>query len=292
MVKSMTGFGKATREYQQKKIIVEVKSLNSKQSDINIKVPAQFREKELALKNEINQKLNRGKIDLTVWLDGSENGKNIQLNEGLIMDYYAQLEKICHKMGRSIDNEQLMQIIMRLPDVLKTESQTVDEDEWAIIVLTAQEALNQLDEFRVQEGKVLEQDFIKRIEIIGQLLLEIKPFEDERVQKIRERINQNLKETIETNQVDQNRLEQEIILYIEKLDITEEKVRLKNHCSYFLDTMKDEEMAGKKLGFIAQEIGREINTIGSKANHVEIQKIVVQMKDELEKIKEQLLNIL
>jgi uncharacterized protein (TIGR00255 family) len=292
MVKSMTGFGKATSEFQQKTIIVEVKSLNSKQSDINIKVPVQFREKELALKNEINQKLNRGKIDLTVWLDGSENEKNIQLNEGLILDYYAQLDKIYQKIGRSIDNEQIMQIIMRLPDVLKTESQTVDENEWAVILLTAQEALNQLDEFRLQEGKVLEQDFIKRIELIGQLLLGIKPFEDERVQKIRERINQNLKETIETNQVDQNRLEQEIILYIEKLDITEEKVRLKNHCSYFLDTMKDEEMAGKKLGFIAQEIGREINTIGSKANHVEIQKIVVQMKDELEKIKEQLLNIL
>jgi len=288
----MTGFGKASCEFEQKKIIVEVKSLNSKQSDISIKLPVQFREKELVLRNEINLKLNRGKIDLSLWIEGNENGKNIQLNEGMVLDYYNQLEKLYVRLGRDIKNEDVMQIITRFPDVFKSESQTVNEEEWVVVLSTTREALDQLDDFRMQEGKVLEQDFILRTGIIESHLSAITPFEAERVQKIRDRINQNLKETIETNQVDQNRLEQEIILYVEKLDITEEKVRLKNHCSYFLETMKTEEFAGKKLGFIVQEIGREINTIGSKANHVEIQKIVVQMKDELEKIKEQLLNIL
>jgi uncharacterized protein (TIGR00255 family) len=292
MLKSMTGFGKAIKEYKEKKITIEIKSLNSKQSDINIKLPVHFREKELFLRNEINQCLNRGKIDLSVWIDGSENGKNIQFNEPLILEYYRQLDKISKKLGRTLDDEQVLHMIMRLPDVLKTETQTVDENEWDVIFATVQEALVQLNQFRVQEGNVLEQDFIMRIDIISNLLTKIEPFENERIIKIRERINQNLQETIETKQIDNNRLEQEIILYVEKLDITEEKIRLKNHCSYFIETMQKEEFAGKKLGFIAQEIGREINTIGSKANHVEIQKVVVQMKDELEKIKEQLLNIL
>jgi uncharacterized protein (TIGR00255 family) len=292
MLKSMTGFGKAIKEYKEKKITVEIKSLNSKQSDINIKLPVHFREKELLLRNEINQNLNRGKIDLSVWIDGSENGKNIQFNEPLILEYYRQLDKISKKLGRTLDDEQVLHMIMRLPDVLKTETQTVDENEWDVIFETVQEALVQLNQFRLQEGNVLEQDFIMRIDIISNLLTKIEPFENERIIKIRERINQNLQETIETKQIDNNRLEQEIILYVEKLDITEEKIRLKNHCSYFIETMQKEEFAGKKLGFIVQEIGREINTIGSKANHVEIQKVVVQMKDELEKIKEQLLNIL
>ena len=292
MIKSMTGYGKATREFELKKIVVEIKSLNSKLSDINVKLPVQFREKELALRNEINLKLNRGKIDLNIWIDGTENDKNIQLNEGLILDYYKQFEKLYRKVGRNIDDEQIMHVIMRLPDVLKNEAQIVDEKEWSVLMSAVQDALQQLELFRIQEGKVLKEDFILRVDSIIKLLTEIAPFESERIVKIRERINQNLRETIETNQVDQNRLEQEIILYLEKLDITEEKVRLKNHCDYFIDTMNNEEFAGKKLGFITQEIGREINTIGSKANHVEIQKIVVQMKDELEKIKEQVLNIL
>ncbi len=288
----MTGFGKATNEYLEKKITVEIKSLNSKQSDISTRIPVQYREKELLIRNEVYQKLNRGKIDVSIWVEGSENDKNIQLNEGLILDYYNQLEKISKKIGRSLDNEQVLQLIMRLPDVMKAELKELDENEWNSIFQTVQNALIELDIFRTQEGNVLEKDFYNRIEIINHLLSEIEPFENERIVKIRERINQNLNEYIESKQIDNNRLEQEIILYIEKLDITEEKVRLKNHCSYFIMTMEKEEYAGKKLGFIVQEIGREINTIGSKANHVEIQKIVVQMKDELEKIKEQLLNIL
>jgi uncharacterized protein (TIGR00255 family) len=292
MLKSMTGFGKASKEYKDKKIVVEIKSLNSKQSDINIKLPAQYREKEMLLRNEINQSLNRGKIDLSIWIDGAENGKNIQLNEGLIYEYYNQFDKICRTLGRNPDDEQVMQIIMRLPEVFKSETQTIDEEEWDAITAVCKEAIERLNTFRDQEGKVLAGDFIGRIELISKLLTEIEPFENERIVKIRERIMQNLRETLDTKQIDHNRFEQEIILYLEKIDITEEKIRLQNHCAFFLETMEQEEFGGKKLGFIAQEIGREINTIGSKANHVEIQKIVVQMKDELEKIKEQLLNIL
>jgi uncharacterized protein (TIGR00255 family) len=292
MIKSMTGFGKATKEFGEKKVTVEIKSLNSKQSDINIKLPAQYREKELILRNEINQWLNRGKIDLSIWVEGNDNEKNIQLNEALILDYYHQLDKICRQLGRPIQNEDILQTIMRLPEVVKTELKELDENEWNSIYTTVKAALQELNIFRIQEGKALESDFFKRIDLITGLLELIVPYENERITKIRERIVQNLKETIESNQIDQNRFEQEIILYLEKLDITEEKLRLKNHCNYFVETAKNEEYAGKKLGFIAQEIGREINTIGSKANHAEIQKIVVQMKDELEKIKEQLLNIL
>ncbi|NJO88355.1 MAG: YicC family protein [Chloroflexia bacterium] len=292
MLKSMTGFGKASADYENKKITIEVKSLNSKQSDINIRMPLQYKEKELALRNELIQKLDRGKIDLSVWLEGGESDKTIQFNENLIKEYYTQLEKVSKIINQPIENEQVMQIIMRMPDVLKTEQKELDEKEWEVILNTTKEAIEQLDIFRVQEGEMLEKDFTKRIErIIGFLNL-IKPYEKERIDKVRERINQNLKEFIENQDVDKNRFEQEIIFYLEKFDITEEKVRLRNHTAYFLETMKKEDMPGKKLGFITQEIGREINTIGSKANHAEIQKLVVQMKDELEKIKEQLLNIL
>lgn len=292
MLKSMTGFGKASTEYQDKKITIEIKSLNSKQCDINVRTPQQYREKELVLRNEIQQKLNRGKVDLSIWVDGGDSDKNVQFNESLIKEYYQQLEKTSKLINQPLENEQVMQIIMRLPDVLKTELKELDDEEWKVILQTTDAAIKQLNEFRVQEGKVLENDFKKRIERIVDALNQIKPFEKERIEKIRERINQNLNEFIENQDVDKNRFEQEIIFYLEKFDITEEKVRLRNHTAYFLETIEKEEQAGKKLGFISQEIGREINTIGSKANHAEIQKIVVQMKDELEKIKEQLLNIL
>ena len=292
MLKSMTGFGKASSEYKDKKITVEIKSLNSKQSDVNIRMPLQYREKELVLRNEVIQKLNRGKIDLSIWIEGTEADKTVQFNESLIKEYYAQLEKVSKALGQKLENEQVMQLIMRLPDVLKTELKELDENEWATIHKTVLDAILQLVEFRTQEGKVLENDFIKRIDRIIKLLNQLKPFEKERVEKIRERINQNLSEFIDSQDVDKNRFEQEIIYYLEKFDITEEKVRLRNHTAYFLETIGKEELTGKKLGFISQEIGREVNTIGSKANHAEIQRIVVQMKDELEKIKEQLLNIL
>jgi len=288
----MTGFGKATRDYKEKQIRFEIKSLNSKQCDINIKFPVQYREKELQLRNEISQTLDRGKIDVNIWIEGSDNDKNIQLNEQLILEYYNQLIKIGNRIEQNIENEQLLQIIMRLPEVVKTELKDLDEDEWNVIMATGAEAIKQLDLFRIQEGNVLAKDLEDRIKIIESYLQQIQPFEIERIMKIRDRINQNLKENMDSVQIDNNRFEQEIILYLEKLDITEEKIRLRNHCSYFIETMTKEENSGRKLGFISQEIGREINTIGSKANHAEIQKLVVQMKDELEKIKEQLLNIL
>lgn len=292
MLKSMTGFGKSIFESDDKKITIEIKSLNSKQSDINIRIPQHYKEKELILRNEVNQFLNRGKIDVSVWIEGNDKEKIAHFNEDTIKDYYTQLLKVSKALGRNLNDEQVMQIIMRLPDVIKTEIREIDEEEWKAILKATREALSELNNFRIQEGKVLEKDFIKRIGRIETFLEQIKPFESERIDKIRERINQNLIENIDKAEIDENRFEQEIILYLEKFDITEEKVRLRNHCSYFLETMNKEELAGKKLGFISQEIGREINTIGSKANHVEIQKIVVQMKDELEKIKEQLLNIL
>jgi uncharacterized protein (TIGR00255 family) len=292
MLKSMTGFGKATFESKEKKITVEIKSLNSKQSDVSIRLPQHYKEKELILRNEINQCLNRGKIDAGIWFDGNETDKSVQFNEALIKDYYNQLEKISKTIGTKLENEQVLQLILRMPDVFKTEVKNIDDDEWNLVLETTKQALSEVDKFRIQEGNVLEKDFIYRIQKIEELLKSVEPFEAERIEKIRERINQNLSENFDKSNIDQNRFEQEIIFYLEKFDITEEKIRLKHHCSYFFATMKNEEMAGRKLGFITQEIGREINTIGSKANHTEIQKIVVQMKDELEKIKEQLLNIL
>jgi uncharacterized protein (TIGR00255 family) len=288
----MTGFGKATAAYNEKQLRVEIKSLNSKQCDINIKLPVQYREKELLLRNEISQILDRGKIDVNVWIEGSENDKNIQLNESVILEYYNQLISISNKIDKNVNTDHVMQIIMRLPEVVKTELKDLDEEEWQTIFKTGQAALKKLNLFRIQEGNVLEKDLEGRIKIILSLLNQIEPYESERILKIRERISQNLKVNLEGSQIDNNRFEQEIILYLEKLDITEEKIRLENHSTYFLETMSKEENSGRKLGFISQEIGREINTIGSKANHAEIQKIVVQMKDELEKIKEQLLNIL
>ena len=292
MLKSMTGFGKATVEAFDKKVTIEIKSLNSKQCDINIRLPQHYKEKELIIRNEINQVLNRGKIDVSIWFDGNEGEKTVQFNENLIIAYYKQLDRISKSIGRNLDNEQVLQLIFRLPDIFKNDTKEIDDAEWNIVLDTTRKALLEVDKFRIQEGKMLESDFIYRISKISDLLKSIEPFENERIEKIRERISQNFTENIDKVNVDQNRFEQEIIFYLEKLDITEEKVRLGHHCKYFIDTMKNEEMAGRKLGFITQEIGREINTIGSKANHTEIQKIVVQMKDELEKIKEQLLNIL
>lgn len=288
----MTGFGKATFESSERKITVEIKSLNSKQSDVSVRLPQHYKEKELILRNEINQVLNRGKIDVNIWFNGNETDKSMQFNEALIKDYYTQLEKISTSIGRKLEDEQVLSLILRLPDVFKTDVKDIEEAEWLAVLETTKQALAEVDKFRIQEGVMLEKDFIFRIEKIAELLKSIEPYESERISKIRERINQNLTDNVDKANIDQNRFEQEIIFYLEKFDITEEKVRLGHHCTYFLDTMKNEDMAGRKLGFITQEIGREINTIGSKANHTQIQKIVVQMKDELEKIKEQLLNIL
>jgi len=292
MLKSMTGFGKATFESDNTKITVEIKSLNSKQADIFIKIPSQYKEKELILRNKLIKNLNRGKIELTVWIDKEENNKKIKLNNAAIENYYKQFVYIANNLNRDINNENIFQTIMHLPDVIKSEKIEIDKKEWNLIVETTKKAIIEINDFRIQEGNALEKDFAERIKNISQLLDNIEPFEKARIETIKNRINQNFEEHLKKIDTDKNRFEQELIYYLEKLDITEEKVRLNNHCKYFTETMQKEEIAGKKLAFITQEIGREINTIGSKANSSDIQKIVVQMKDELEKIKEQSLNIL
>ncbi len=291
MIKSMTGFGKATCELSGKKISIEIKSLNSKQLDVNMRLPNIYREKDLILRNEIANKLGRGKVDVGFYIDFLGNEKNTSINAHVIENYYNQLSPIADKLGL-IEKTDILRAIMPLPDTIKTEQAELDDEEWKIIAKTFSDALNCLNEFRSQEGQSLKNDIVSRIENIRNLSVKIEPYEKERIEKIRERILDQLNELKEKIKVDQNRFEQEMIFYLEKLDITEEKVRLANHLDYFLETISNETMVGKKLGFITQEIGREINTMGSKANHSEVQKLVIQMKDELEKIKEQNLNIL
>jgi len=292
MLQSMTGFGKAVKEIENKKMTVEIRSLNSKQADMNIKIPALYREKEMDLRNLLVQRLKRGKIELNFWVDEQESTGNVVLNKSVIDNYYQQLKETANHLDRNIEQENILEIIMRMPEVMKTEVKELDEKEWAQILKTVEEALIEIIKFRNQEGEVLQEDFTKRIQKIEDLLLQIEPFEKERVERVKERIKQNFQDNLKDVETDKNRFEQELIYYLEKFDITEEKVRLKNHCKYFMETMSEADSQGKKLGFITQEIGREINTIGSKANHSDIQKIVVQMKDELEKIKEQVLNVL
>ncbi len=292
MLQSMTGFGKAIKDIENKKITVEIRTLNSKQADIVAKIPALYREKEMELRNLLTQSLKRGKIELNFWIEENENTGSVVLNKAVISNYYTQLQETATFLNRNIEKENILEIIMRMPEVLKTEVKELDEKEWAQILKTVDEALIEIKKFRNQEGKVLQDDFEKRIATIERLLLNIEPFEKERIEKVKERIKQHFQDNLKDIETDKNRFEQELIYYLEKFDITEEKVRLKNHCSYFIQTMNENESQGKKLGFISQEIGREINTIGSKANHSEVQKIVVQMKDELEKIKEQVLNVL
>ena len=288
----MTGFGKAVNEFENKKITVEIKTLNSKQADITARIPGSYKEKEMELRNMLAKALKRGKIELSVWIDQNEAEKNIQFNKSVIKNYYQQLVEVTESLNRSVDNEQILEIIMRLPDVTKTEMREINENEWLVIKQTVSNALSEIEKFKLQEGKVMQADFKQRIEQIQNLQLAIEPHEKSRIEKVKDRIKQNFKDNLKEVDADNNRFEQELIYYLEKLDITEEKVRLANHCSYFTQTMDEEGSQGKKLGFIAQEIGREINTIGSKANNADIQKIVVQMKDELEKIKEQVLNVL
>ncbi len=287
----MTGFGKATNIHDNVKISVEIKSLNSKQGDVNLRVPIKYKDKEILLRNALLNNLYRGKIDTTVTVEG-DSETHVKLNKTLIKEYYQQLKEVAKDINYTLDEEPLMKIIMRMPDVVSTEIKTPDEQEWKVIESTIWQAVEQLNNFRQSEGVSLEKDIVKRVNNILALLDTVKPYEQERIERTRERIEQNLSDFVENKDIDRNRFEQEIIFYLEKYDITEEKVRLRKHCSYFLETIDEEEFAGKKLGFISQEMGREINTLGSKANNADIQKIVVQMKEELEKIKEQVLNIL
>ncbi len=291
MILSMTGYGKAICELPNKKIAIEIKSLNSKQLDLNTRLPLIYREKDLLIRNIVSSKLIRGKVDLSFFMESVSGDKVTQINSQLIEQYFNQLSPIANKFELG-DKTDLLRIIMSLPDTVKTEQPELNEDEWPTIEASLMQAIEQLDGFRLREGQVLETEITQRIEIIQALLLQVKSTEKERIDKIRAKMNDALADIATRVQVDQNRFEQELIFYIEKLDITEEKVRLSTHLNYFLQTVKQNEPSGKKLGFITQEIGREINTMGSKANDYGLQHIVIQMKDELEKIKEQLLNIL
>ena len=292
MVRSMTGYGKAEQEIQGKKITVEIRSLNSKQLDLNVKLPMSYREYELELRAEIAKKLVRGKSDLFVFVETVKEEAPATINKEVFGCYYDQIKQVSEQFGISLANEPVVQTILRMPDVLHVERQEVTEEEVAALKQSVQGALRELEKFRAQEGAALIADILHRVEKIENLVTTIEPFEKGRIDVIKNRIASNLAEFVPQAIIDQNRFEQELIFYVEKLDITEEKVRLRNHCKYFREICDAEEALGRKLGFVAQEMGREINTLGSKANDADIQKMVVQMKDELEKIKEQVLNIL
>ena len=287
----MTGYGKAECELALKKITVEVRSLNSKVLDVNTRIPGVYREKEIEIRRELSDRLIRGKVDFNIFSESLGVECNSAINSSMVKSYFKQLSEISRELEIPV-SEVTLQIIMQLPEVVKTTRDELDENEWKIIVGAIREALDAMDIFRIQEGVSLYNDIVLNINTIKTLLDQVAPYEQERVAKVKERILEGLKELSTPDGVDHNRLEQEMIFYLEKLDVNEEKVRLGNHCSYFLETLELDEPIGKKLGFIAQEIGREINTLGSKANHTEMQKLVIGMKDSLERIKEQLLNAL
>jgi len=286
MIQSMTGYGKAVAEFSDKKITVEIRSLNSKSLDLNTRLPFLYKEKELEIRKLLSEKLQRGKIDFSITTEATSLSKAQSINPDIIKAYISEFKQIVPEAS----DAELLAIVMRLPDVMAFTCKEIEEDEWKQALELILKAVENLSQFRLDEGKVLEQEFIQRNNSILSLLKEVEPFEKERIETLKERFTKNLEEL--SSEYDQNRFEQELIYYLEKLDITEEKVRLKNHCEYFLENLKSDESEGKKLGFICQEIGREINTLGSKSNHSGMQKIVVQMKDELEKMKEQVLNIL
>ncbi|MEA1887179.1 MAG: YicC/YloC family endoribonuclease [Bacteroidota bacterium] len=290
MIKSMTGYGASFTETPEKKITVELRSLNSKQTDINTKMPWYYKEKEIEIRSRISHGLTRGKADLLITVDAIDDQSLPSLNKAAIKSYYNQLIDVAGELY--IENrKELLSIIMKLPETLKSDKQTISEEEWELITGLLDRAIAELDKFRIEEGKSIEKDLRDKINLIESYIDKILPYEEERIDKIRKKINNSL-EQLESESIDRDRFEQELIYYLEKFDINEEKVRLKKHCDYFIQTLESESNNGKKLGFISQEIGREINTLGSKANDAGIQKIVVMMKDELEKIKEQLMNVL
>jgi len=289
MILSMTGYGKADAEFQNKKITVEIKSLNSKQFDVNLRIPSIYKDKEFDIRNKLLQTIERGKIDFTILIDVSEKSQNGKINANAVENYHEEIKAIAQhlKLNEPAD---WFSILLRLPDIIKTEVTELDEEEWKKVDQTIDRALSAFTQFRIQEGKMLEQVFIEKINNISALSKEIEKYESERIDKIKARTQESLRKL--EIAYDENRFEQEMIFYIERLDISEEKARLSNHLNYFSETMTNEKSQGKKLGFIVQEIGREVNTLGSKSNHAAMQKIVVEMKDELEQVKEQILNVL
>lgn len=287
----MTGYGKAVKELPNKKVTVEIKSLNSKQLDLAMRVPGFYREKELDIRSYLAGRIGRGKVDFAMFCESQQAERVARIDADAVKLYYQQLSAIKEQNGMPGETD-FMRIIMSLPDVVKVEQPELDEKEWESVMECVREAVDNFISFREQEGRALAKDLLSHVDLIEKYSLDVPQYEKERVEKIRTRIQSNLDEIIAKDKVDQNRLEQELIYYIEKLDINEEKVRLANHIKYFRETTDNDADAGKKLGFIAQEMGREINTLGSKANQAEMQRLVVKMKDELEKIKEQVLNVL
>jgi uncharacterized protein (TIGR00255 family) len=291
MINSMTGYGKAECILPDKKLSIEIKSLNSKQMDTSVRLPSLYKEKELEIRQLISSGLVRGKVECTLFYEiTGEEGTGV-VNVPVVKNYYEQLYRISGELGLDPSIE-LLSMVMRMPDTIRSERPVLEEEEWEAVKNALQQAIGQVSDFRRQEGKALEKDLKERTLSISDKLSKVENFEEERIRQIRERIGNNLSSFISRDEVDENRFEQELIFYLEKLDISEEKVRLANHCLYFLETMEENGGVGKKLGFISQEMGREINTLGSKANHTEIQRLVVEMKDELERIKEQILNVL
>jgi len=286
MIQSMTGFGKASLQLPTKKITVELKSLNSKGLDLNTRMPSVYREMELGLRNQISQRLERGKIDFSLYIEVTGEETSSKINVPIVKGYINQMKAVIP----NADETELMKMAVRMPDALKTERDEIDENEWKHIQKVIDEALENIANFRKDEGVSLEKEFLHRIANIMTLMNNAVAYDSERVETVKNRLKTALDE-LQVN-VDQNRFEQELIFYLEKYDITEEKVRLENHLNYFIETLAGTEANGRKLGFITQEMGREINTMGSKSNHAEMQKLVVMMKDELEKIKEQVLNVL
>lgn len=290
MLKSMTGFGKAFCDYGNKKIVIEIKSLNSKQMDVSTHISSLYREKDMMLRNIISKRLNRGKVDFSLYIEDSSDHQTPKINQKVVSDYYNQLHETASQFNQELPTNWL-EMVLRLPDVLKAENTVLDEKEWDAVLELLDKAFEQIDLFRIQEGAALQKMFETKIATISSLLLDIEKYEEERIDKIKSRLEENLKKLEDRIKIDRNRLEQEMIYYLEKLDVNEEKVRLRNHLNYFLETIK-EPNSGKKLNFITQEMGREINTLGSKSNNSDMQIVVVQMKDELEQIKEQILNVL
>ena len=300
MIQSMTGYGRVEFNLKNKNFTVEIKSLNSKTTDFNLKLPVIYKNKEIILRKILSEKLKRGKVELSIWFEKTQTNTPYEFDKKLILKYYKQLNSIKQDLGLKANNLKnffcqnnidLMPIILKMPDVLIKKDEKVEKDEWIEIEKNVHDALDKLITFREDEGNTLYKDISIRINLIKTLITELERFESQRTEKIKSNIKNKLA-ALETQNLDQNRLEQELIYYLEKLDITEEKVRLNAHIDYFLECLDTESSNGKKLTFISQEIGREVNTLGSKSNNSDMQKIVVQMKDELEKIKEQLLNIL
>lgn len=290
MIHSMTGYGKAVTELPNKKVTIEIKTLNSKQFDLFVRIPTVYREKEIALRNNLSHKLERGKIDFSLTVEYTSKDVSSKIDHHVLHQYHQEIKALALEMNVP-EPQEWFTMLLRLPDVMKQDADELNEEEWSVIERTIDSALREVMAFRAQEGGMLENLLKEKVKNIRTLLSEVEPYEAERVERIKTKISEGLT-VLENIDYDRNRFEQEMIYYIEKLDVNEEKNRLTNHLDYFIKTLNDHHSQGKKLGFIAQEMGREINTLGSKSNHSEMQRIVVQMKDELEQIKEQILNVL